>query len=324
MNPLTNALTEYLKLRRDFGYKLDRLETRLRRFLSFLEEKGTSRITLAVALQFATEQKPWAPRTKIGYLCAVRGFAQYLAGMDATVEVPPPGLFRPSLSRFRPYIYSDEEIRRLLAAARRIPSSKPWTGRYGLKPWTLHCILGLLAVTGLRVSEATGLKPEDIDWSEGLLKIGSTKFLKSRLVPLHPSTLKQLRSYAKRRDRFFAERTQGSCPRFFVTCSGKPCRRNNIGRDFRKLSGQIGLRSPEASHGPRIHDLRHRFAVFTLLRWYRRGKQVDRLLPVLATYLGHSHVTGTYWYLSCTPALMAAAGERLERRWQGGHHDRQR
>lgn len=320
MNSLTNALTEYLKLRREFGYKLDRIETRLRRFLSFLDRKGTSRITTALALQFATEQKPRAPATKIGYLCAVRGFARYLAGLDSSVEVPPPGLLRPAQSRFRPYIYSDEEIRRLLTAALRIPSADRWSGRYGLKPWTLHCILGLLAVTGLRVSEVTGLKSEDIDWSEGVLRIENTKFLKSRLVPLHPSTLEQLRSYAKRRDRFFAGRAHGSCPRFFVTCSGTPCRRGNVGHDFRKLSGQIGLRAPGASHGPRIHDLRHRFAVMSLLRWYRRGQQVERLLPVLATYLGHSHVTGTYWYLSCTPELMVAAGERLETRWKGAHH----
>jgi integrase/recombinase XerD len=319
MNSLSNALTEYLKLRRDFGYKLDRLETRLRRFLSFLDEKGTSHITTALALQFATEQKQWAPRTKIGYLCAVRGFAQYLAGMDPTIEVPPPGLFKPALSRFRPYIYSEEEIRRLLAAALRIPSAERCMARYGLKPWTLHSILGLLAATGMRISEATGLKSEDIDWSEGVLRISSTKFLKSRLVPVHPSTLNKLRSYAKRRDRFFAKRAHG-LPRFFVTCCGTPCRRNNVGQDFRKLARQIGLRAPGAKHGPRIHDMRHRFAVVTLLRWYRSGTQVDRLLPVLATYLGHSRVTGTYWYLSCTPELMAAAGKRLERRWKGGHH----
>ena len=218
MNSLTNALTEYLKLRRDFGYKLDRLETRLRRFLSFLDEKGTSHITTALALQFATEQKQWAPRTKIGYLCAVRCMA-----------------------------------------------------RYDLKPRALHSILGLLAVTGMRISEATGLKSEDIDWSEGVLGINSTKFLKSRLVPVHPSTLNRLRSYAKRRDRFFAKQAQG-LPRFFVTCGGTLCRRNNVGRDFRKLATQIGLRAPGAKHGPRIHDMRHRFAVDTLLRWYDIGR----------------------------------------------------
>jgi integrase/recombinase XerD len=320
MSSLHHALIEYLELRRAFGYKLERVGTRLRRFLSFLDEKGTSRITTALALEFATEQTQRAQATKIGYLCAVRGFAQYLGGSDSTVEVPPPGLLKRSLNRFRPYIYSDEEIRRLLAAALRIPSRKRWSGRYGLKPWTLHCLLGLLAVTGLRVSEATGLESEDIDWSEGVLKIRSTKFLKSRLVPLHPSTLEQLRTYARRRDRFFAGRAQGALPRFFVTCCGTPCRRGNVGQDFRKLSRQIGLRTPGAKHGPRIHDMRHRFAVMTLLRWYRSGMAVERLLPVLSTYLGHSHVTGTYWYLSCTPELMAAAGKRLEARWKGAHH----
>ncbi|MGH7960146.1 MAG: tyrosine-type recombinase/integrase [Opitutaceae bacterium] len=324
MKSLPNALAEYLELRREFGYKPDRIETRLRRFLSFWDEKGTSRITTALALQFATEPAPRAQATKTGYLCAVRGFVRYLAGIDSTVEVPPPGLLRPSLSRFRPCIYSDAEIRRLLTAALRIPSAKWCGGRYRLKPWTLHGLLGLLAVTGLRVSEVTGLESEDIDWSEGVLRIKNTKFLKSRLGPLHPSTREPLRSDAKRRDRFLAERAHGSCAPFFVTCSGKPCRRGHVGHDFRKLPGQIGLRTPGASHGPRIHDLRHRFAVTTLLRWYRSGKPVERLRPVLSTYLGHSHGTGTYWSLSCTPELMAAAGKRLEARWKGARHADQR
>jgi integrase/recombinase XerD len=320
MNSLSKALDDYLELRRSLGFKLERDETRLRRFISFLTGKGTSRITTTLALQFATEQKLRAPATKKGYLCAVRGFAQYLGGEDPEVEVPPLGLLGPCLSRVRPYIYSDEEIRRLLTAAWDIPSAKRFAGRYDLKPWTLHGVLGLLAVTGMRLGEVVGLRSEDIDWAEGVLTIGKTKFLKSRLIPLHPSTLAQLRSYARRRDRFFAQRAQGSLPRFFVTCSGNPFCAGQVGHDFRKLSRQIGLRAPGASHGPRIHDLRHRFAVLTLLRWYRSGKQVDRLLPVLSTYLGHSHVTGTYWYLSCTPELMAAAGERLEARWKGARH----
>jgi integrase len=216
----------------DFGYKLDRLETRLRRFLSYLDEKGTSHITTALALEFATEQKQWAPRTKIGYLCAVRGFAQYLAGMDSTIEVPPPGLFKPSLSRFRPYIYSDEEIRRLLAAALRIPSAERCMARYGLKPWILHSILGLLAATGMRINEATGLKSEDIDWSEGVLRISSTKFLKSRLVPVHPSTLNKLRSYLNPSDR----------PRRAATSpSSARCREASTRFGFAALSAGSGL-----------------------------------------------------------------------------------
>jgi len=320
MSALSDALDEYLQLRRSLGFKLDRDEGRLRGFLSFLAGRGTSRITTALALQYATEQEPRTSQTKRGYLCAVRGFAQYLAGMDPSVEVPPPGLLGPCVSRVRPYIYSDEEIGRLLAAARSIPSSKRFFGRYDLKPWTLHCVLGLLAVTGMRLGEVLRLRSDDIDWLEGLLRVGETKFLKSRLIPLHQSTLRRLRAYAKRRDRFFVGRARKPDPEFFVSCHGHPFCSRHVGHDFRKLSMKIGLRAPGSSRGPRIHDMRHRFAVKTLLRWYRSGERVDRLLPVLSTYLGHSHVTGTYWYLSCTPELMAAAGERLEKRWKGGRH----
>ena len=324
MSALRQALDSYLELRRALGFKLERYATRLLRFISFLAGKSARRITTALALEFACQQAQRAPGTKKGYLCAVRGFARYLSGTDPAVEVPPPGLLGPCLSRLLPYIYSEEELRRLLAAALTIPSAKRFAGRYDLKPWTLHGMLGLLAVTGMRLGEVVRLRSEDIDWAEGILTIGKTKFLKSRLIPLHPSTLAQLRTYARRRDRFFASRAQGALPRFFVTCAGNPVGGGQVGHDFRKLSRQVGLRAPGQSHGPRIHDLRHRFAVTTLLRWYRSGKQVDRLLPVLSTYLGHSHVSGTYWYLSCTPELMAAAGARLEARWKGARHADQR
>ena len=165
------------------------------------------------------------------------------------------------------------------------------THRYALKPDTLYCLIGLLAVTGMRAGEALSLKPEEIDWVRGVIMIGRAKYQKTRLIPLHASTLRQLRSYTGLRQRFFAER-----PR------------------------RIGMRDSDACGGPRIHDLRHRFAVATLLRWYRSGRRIDPLLPVLSTYMGHVSITGTYWYLTCTPELMAAAGARLEKRWEGGHH----
>jgi integrase len=176
----------------------------------------------------------------------------------------------------------------------------------------------LLAVTGMRIGEILNLQTADIDWSEGVLTIRNAKFGKSRLVPLHPSTLKALGTFVQHRDRFFARlRPQPEVSRFFVTSRGTGLRVTHIDRVFLSISRQIGLRAPDAGHGPRLHDFRHRFAIETLLRWYRDGEAVDRLLPVLSTYLGHTHVTGTYWYLRCTPELMAAAGERLERRWKG-------
>lgn len=314
MSALSKALAEYLELRRGLGFQLDRTEGRLRHFMRFMESRGASSITINLAVEFATGPDDRSTNTKAAYLCAVRGFAQYLVGRDPRTEIPPVAWLRQNRCRPEPYIYSDAEIKRLVEAARAHPSDE----RYALKPWTLHCVIGLLAVTGMRLGEALSLKSEDIDWSERVLTIRNAKFQKSRLVPLHQSTLGQLRAYAKRRDEYLAGRPiERPAASFFVTTNGTPYGNNAMGNAFRSLSRQIGLRAPGICKGPRIHDLRHRFAVSTLLKWYRAGKKVDPLLPVLSTYLGHTHVSGTYWYLTCTPELMGAAGRRLEARWKG-------
>lgn len=313
MNPLRKHLIEYLALRRGLGFDLGRVESRLRQFIAMLESKRAVRITTALALEFALRSDQRSTSTQAGYLSAIRGFAHYLSGIDSTTEIPPAGLVRCG-RRPQPYIYTEDEIVRIVEAARMRRSTR----RYALKPWTLHCLFGLLAATGMRLSEALGLKPEDIDWTQSLLTIGRAKFQKSRLIPLHESTLGQMRAYARRRDRFFAERPwQQPGNSFFLSTEGTPLTGTGVGWDFRMLTRSLGIRELGARHGPRIHDLRHSFAVSTLLRWYRSGKRIDPLLPVLSTYLGHVFITGTYWYLTCTPELMAAAGKRLERRWEG-------
>jgi integrase len=210
--------------------------------------------------------------------------------------------------RARPYLYSEEEIRQLLKAAQNLPAT------YSLKPWTYHCLFGLLAVAGMRVSEALNLQVKDVDWAEGVLTIHGTKFGKSRLVPLHASTRRVLLAYAMRRDHYFAGK---SFSHFFVSSRGTRLDGGHVRRTFYKLSRQIGLRDASASHGPRLHDFRHRFAVETLVRWYRKDEDVERRLPILSTYLGHAHVTDTYWYLTSTPELLGAAGKRMEKRWGG-------
>jgi integrase len=157
-----------------------------------------------------------------------------------------------------------------------------------------------------------------INWNEGLIRIGSAKFLKSRLVPVHPTTLEALRAYARERERFFAARKRCSQPCFFVTRTGRALTPRQTCFDFHKLLWRAGLRKPGERRGPRLHDLRHRFAIVTLLRHQESGKDAGNVMPVLATYLGHSHARHTYWYLSSTPDLMAAAKERLEKRREGG------
>lgn len=307
MNTLREAVAEYLTLRRSLGFKLRDAGRGLLDFVSFLEEQGASYITTNLALQWA--QKPsaarpveWAQR-----LSFVRGFARYCSAIDPRIEIPPPGLLPHRPQRARPYLYTDEEIHQLLEAALQLPPAG------GLRCETFHCLLGLLAVSGLRISEVIGLKLEDIDFSEGVLTVRGTKFGKARLVPLHPSAQQKLSDYKLRRESFLAGRPASY---FFVSSRGTRLDGGEVRRTFYQLSRQTGLRGPCSSHGPRLHDFRHRFAVETLLRWYRAGEDVERRLPVLSTYLGHVHVADTYWYLTACPELMGLAVARLEQHWE--------
>jgi integrase len=168
-------------------------------------------------------------------------------------------------------------------------------------------------VTGLRISEALNLQSKDVDLAEGILTIRCGKFGKSRLVPIHASTQTVLSDYAACRDHFLAGRP-AIC--FFVSKRGTRLDGGEVRRTFYDLSRQTGLRSASASHGPRLHDFRHRFAVQTLVQWYRSGQDVERRLPILSTYLGHVHVADTYWYLSACPELMGLAVKRLEEHWE--------
>ncbi len=179
-----------------------------------------------------------------------------------------------------------------------------------LRCWTYYCLFGLLAVTGLRLGEALNLRTEDLDWSEGMLTIRGAKFGKSRLVPLHASTCKVLADYAKRRDHVFRGRKEGP---FLVNKNGNRLDKGEVHCTFYALSRQIGLRAVDASRGPRLHDFRHRFAVQTLLHWYRTGDDPERRLPILSTYLGHAHVTDTYWYLTGTPELLGQPASAWKR-----------
>lgn len=308
MKTLRKAVEDYLALRRSLGFKLKDHAPCLRQFVTFLRKKGASRISTQLALQFATQPRHLQPAQWAARLSRVRGFARYRSGDDLATEIPPPGLLPYRPLRARPYLYSVGEIRQLLKAAQNLPST------YSLKPWTYYCLFGLLAVAGMRISEALNLQLKDIDWSEGVLTIHGTKFGKSRLIPLHPSTRTVLFTYAKRRDCFFAGKPVSH---FFVSSCGTRLDGGAVRRTFYRLSRQIGIRDASASHGPRLHDFRHRFAVQTLLRWYRKGEDVERRLPILSTYLGHAHVTDTYWYLTSTPELLGAAGKRMEKRWGG-------
>lgn len=303
MTELRKALNEYLDVRRALGTKLRLCGSLLTRFVEFMDEKKAPFITTRLALQWATQPKAaqrcqWASR-----LGMVRRFAEYLSATDPRTEIPAAELLPYRYHRKPPYIYTDDEILALIEAAKKLPSPR------GLRAETYSTLFGLIAITGMRISEPLGLDCGDADLKHGILTVGRTKFGKSRLIPLHPSTNEKLLKYAQRRDRICPNpRTQS----FFVSERGTRPRVWKAEQLFVKLSRQIGLRRPEDRRGPRIHDLRHRFAVKTLVNWYRAGEDVDQLMPILATYLGHSHVAATYWYISATPELLELAARRLE------------
>jgi len=304
MSALRTAFHDYLAVRRALGYKL-RLEGRLlSRFVDFVERSGAEYITTELALNWATQPVNAQPSQWANRLAMVRRFARYCLPSDPRTLLPPPDLLPHHYRRVAPYIYSDEEIIRLLKAARQLPST------IGLRPHTFATLFGLYVATGLRANEALHLARDDVDLVNGVLTIRDTKFGKARFVPLHPSTQRALQRYATIRDRLC--RNPGT-PHFFLSDRGKCVTYDMLRWTFVKLSHQTGLRAPGQSHGPRLHGFRHRLAINTLLKWYRRGLDVERHLPVLSTYLGHAHITDTQWYLTATPQLLRYALGRVER-----------
>lgn len=303
MSVLSCAVDEYLALRRTLGFKLTAVGHDLQQFVRFAESEGAEWVTTDVALRWATQPAKASPAHWARRLGIVRQFAQYYSAVDSRTEIAPPQLLPYHYERQPPYLYRDEEITALLEAAARLPSPT------GLRAASYATLFGLLAVTGMRISEPVGLDRADVDLSQGTLSIRGAKFGKSRWLPLHPTTTARLARYAERRDCLYPT---PSTPSFFLSEQGTRLTTWSVRRTFVKLSHQIGLRAPADHHGPRPHDLRHRFAIRTLLHWYRCGDNVELRLPQLAAYLGHAHVSDTYWYLSATPELLALAARQLE------------
>ena len=306
MSASRQMLDNYLALRRDLGYKLLSAGTALLSFVGFLEEAGAAYISSEHAVTWAllptsVQAVRWWRR-----LSFVRGFARYCVALDPRTEVPPADLLPYRYQRRAPFFFSSDEVRILLQAAVALPAKD------GLANHTQYCLIGLLSVTGIRISEALNLTMDDVDLDNAVLAIHSTKFGKSRLVPLHQSTVKALADYRERRARLLKGR---QVPYWFVNRQGKQVRCDTFDRQFRRLTDKLGIRPRNGQRPPRLHDLRHRFAISTLLLWYRDGEDIDRRLPILSAYLGHVDIHSTYWYLSACPELMAAALDKVERRW---------
>lgn len=300
---MVEQVQEYLEFKRSCGYQLESSGKELLLFARYAMRAGhNGPLTTDLVVSWAKlpqDADPfyWANRYNI-----VRRFAQYRFLFDPETEIPQKGLLNPSKKGLSPHIYSDREIAALLQAASQLAPTN------GLHPRTYVTLFGLLVTTGLRISEALNLSPQDADLCTGVLTIRETKFRKSRLVPLHPSTLQALKQYSKLRDAYHPGTRSKT---FFLSEKGTPLNYRGVLYIFIKLSRKLGWR--ERDKKPRIHDFRHTFAVRRLLKWYEEGANLDQKILALTTYLGHVQVTDTYWYLSAVPELLAVVSEKFER-----------
>jgi integrase/recombinase XerD len=300
MSPLRAALRDYLQVRRSLGFKLESDQRLLESFVGFLERNGVARVTTEQALRWATLPKnacPYHWRKRLG---VVRLFARYLATIDPATEIPSKDLLPATRQRLAPYIYTPGEIAALMGAARALrPSSRAAT---------FETLIGLLACSGLRLGEALALDREDVDLDDGTLRVWG-KQDKQREVPLHHSTVEALGRYADVRDHHW---TRPNSAAFFLSRLGVRLTVAAVHNTFPELIREAGLEGRGRRARPRPHDLRHAFAVSTLLDWHHAGVRVDLELPLLTTYLGHQDPANTYWYLQATPELLALVAQRLD------------
>ena len=305
MSALRQAVDDYLQVRRALGYKLTIHGRVLPQFVEFLEVQGASVITTSLALAWATQPVDasvvwWHQR-----LAIVRSFALYLQASDPRHEVPPADLLPAKFRRATPYLYSEADIQKLMRSARNICSA--------LKAATYETLIGLLAVTGMRVGEAIALDRSDVELPEGRLTVRRGKNGRSREVALHPSTVTALDAYARLRDELCPHPKDRS---FLVSNAGTRLDYGTVWHEFDRMRRRSGLDRESLGRRVRMHDLRHMFVLRTLLGWYHEDLDVEAQLPLLATFLGHVDPSSTYWYFEAAPQLLALAAQRLERTWE--------
>lgn len=298
MKTLRAHLAEYLEMRHALGFNTKRDQWLLSSFIAFLETNHRCVITADLALRWAKQPIEAHPGWWARKLSTVRVFARHVHLADRRHAIPPRHLLPESTPRSTPALYSPQDVLKVLGAAAELES--PFRGL------THETLIGLLAATGMRVGEAIHLDRDDVDWKHELIVIRHAKFRKSREVVLHASVMRALKRYASKREQFHGK---ARSPAFFVSLTGTRLIYNNVHRTFADLVRRTGIERERA----RLHDLRHTFAVQTLLRWHREGLDVNAWLPRLSTYLGHANPSSTYWYLTASPELMALVGRKLER-----------
>ena len=301
MTSLRAALDDYLVIRHGLGFAMPQDGRLLAGFVEFLDRAGAERITTELALQWARMPLDADPNRWGQRLGVARGFARHLATIDSTSEVPSTDLLPGRRPRIAPYIYSEAQIVALMAAAGQLAPL--------LRATRHQSLIGLLAVTGMRPAEALGLDRQDVDLTHGVVHVRAGKQKKQRELPLHESTTSALGRYARQRD---AGAPTPRSPAFFLSARGRRMGREELNRTFTQLIGQVGLEGRGARGRPRPYDLRHAFAVRTLVDWYRTGQDIDRRMPLLSTYLGHTSPASTYWYLEAVPELLELISRRLQ------------
>jgi integrase len=301
---MTDRAKEYLEYRRTLGFAMHISGSLLLQFAQYGDREGHhGPLTAELALRWASLPETASPRYRAERLSIVRGFAQYLAVQDGLSEVPDHRLLGKNHYRLQPHIYSEQQLREIVLTAAQL---KP---TYDLRPLTYSTLFGLLACTGLRISEALRLDRAHVDLTSGILRVERTKFRKSRLVPLHSSATQAMCRYVSKRDSYLSTTEPEA---FFVGREGQALPYSTVRCTFRRLCSQLDLHSNGMLPRPRIHDLRHSFACRRLLRWYEQGVDVDHAIASLSTYLGHRKVTDTYWYLTGTVQLLKTASDRFE------------
>jgi integrase/recombinase XerD len=306
MSTLAQSAQNYLEMRRGVGYALRQEGRMLANFVGYCEGRGITRVTTEAALGWATEPSSASPTWWAKRLGVVRGFAAHLQTVEADTEIPPKGLLPSRASRMTPYLFSPAQITALMAAARALA--------HPLRAASFETLIGLMAVTGLRTGEAMALDRADVDLDEGMLTIWRSKLGKSRQVPLHQSTTTALAAYAARRDELCPRATT---PSFLLSGGGTRLNYTNASTTFVGLLDEAGITTPPGRRRPRLYDLRHSFAVATLINWHAEGADVQARLPVLSTWMGHVKPSSTYWYLHAAPQLLAVTALRLERYLEG-------
>lgn len=297
---IRTRVEEYLAMRRSLGYTLRGEGRMLLAFADWLARAGQKTITVSAALAWATEPQDATPAHWARRLGVVRAFARHLHTLDPSCEIPPTGLLHGPSHRPTPYLYTAEEVAALIHATGTIAAPMPSA--------TCHAVISLIAASGLRLGETLALDRADVDLDAALLSVAG-KNQHTRLVPLHPTTVDMLTRYTARRDRLCPKATSAS---FFLTTTGHRPLQRGLQQTFAKLLALAEIQTPPGRRRPRIHDLRHTFAVNTLIDWYRSGADVAARMPILSTFLGHSTPEATYWYLQATPELLALAAARLD------------